>query len=344
MCSALSPKSFPIFIALVLFASSLCAQSPVGNLDVLHFSLDSSADSIDFIKLDKNMNKAKPTIIFCQGSLPIPLVVKLTDNKFFLPAINFDYEKLSSKYNIILISMPHIPVVAAESNLNNQYAFVTDKANPHSFPEAYLKADYLASYVERANRVVQFLLKQKWVEPDSIYVAGHSQGARVAAKLAAENKHIAALGFFSGDPLGRATQSIRRIRLMQRTGQLSPGDAQSKIEDIYQKWEQFNQSEPSPNTNSLISFSEPTIDELVNTKIPVYIAYGTEDLTAEFCDLLPIEFIRNKKFNYKLVAYPGLEHNFMELDSSGKPDPEKFHWPEAFNEFINWLANLPKEQ
>jgi dienelactone hydrolase len=324
-------------LVLLLGWSKVRSQTTVGNIDALAFNIQDKNESIDFIKLDKNLGKAKPTVIFCQGSLPIPLVVKTADNKFFLPAANFDYRKLSSKYNIIVVSMPHIPVVAEESNLNSQFAFITDKANPRSFPEAYMAADYLDNYTERGNRVVDFLLKQKWVQRDSIYIVGHSQGARVAAKIAAQNGHIAALGFFSGDPLGRATQSIRKIRLMQRTGQLSDAQAQSQIDGIYKKWEQFNKAETNSNTNSLISFSEPIVDELVNTKIPIYIAYGTEDLTAEFCDLLPIEFIRNKKFNYKLVAYPGLEHNFMEMDSNGKPDPGKFHWEEVFQGFINWL-------
>ncbi|MGD9929972.1 MAG: alpha/beta hydrolase family protein [Mangrovibacterium sp.] len=270
--------------------------------------------------------------------------MKFADNDFILPAINFDYQKLAQKYNLIIISMPHIPLVAEESQLNSNFAYVTDKTNPYSYPEAYLTADYLDNYVERGNQVIDFLLKQKWVQPDSIYIVGHSQGARVATKIAVRNMHIAALGFLSGDPLGRVTQSIRTIRLMQRTGQLSPNNAQSEIDEIYRKWEQLNGSEANPNSNSLISFSEPLIDELTHAKLPIYIAYGTEDLNAEFCDLLPIEFVRNKKFNYKLVAYPGLEHNFMELDSSGNPDPEKFHWDEAFEGFVNWLENFQGAQ
>ncbi|RKD92491.1 alpha/beta fold hydrolase [Mangrovibacterium diazotrophicum] len=330
-------RRITITVAIIFLTLGVKCQEKLANLDALTFSVPDDNDTVYFIKINKDVKTPKPTIVFCQGSLPIPLVIESADNSFFLPAINFDYSRLANRYNLIVISMPHIPVIAKQANLNNQFAFITNPADQHSFPKTYLEDDYLTKYVDRGNEVVNFLINQKWVEKDSIIVIGHSQGARVATKIAKTNKHIAALGLFSGDPLGRVTQNIRRIRLMQRQGQLTPSDAQAKINEIYIKWKQLNTDPELAKTSSITSFSEPLISDLLEIKIPIYVAYGTEDVAAEYCDLLPIDFIQNHKNNFKVVPYSGLEHNFMELDSLGNPDPSKFHWDEVFQEFINWL-------
>lgn len=333
------PLRIMIIITLVFFTLGVKCQKTIGNLDAITFSVPEDNDTIYFIKINKDVETPKPTIIFCQGSQPIPLVIESTPNDFFLPAINFNYSRLSNRYNLIIISMPHIPVIATQANLNNQFAFITNPADQHSFPKSYLEDDYLTKYVDRGNKVVNFLINQKWVVKDSIFIVGHSQGARVATKIALQNKHIAALGFLSGDPLGRVTQNIRRIRLMQRTGQLTPSDAQARIDEIYTKWERLNADPEMAGASSIVSFSAPLLDDLLEIKIPIYIAYGTEDIAAEYCDLLPICFIQNHKTNFKIVPYPGLEHNFMEIDSSGNPDPNKFHWDEVFRGLIDWIEN-----
>ena len=312
-------------------------QIPISGTDALSFTIVGQSDTIEFIKIDQQLNTRKPTIIFFQGSLPIPLIIKSSSEAAFIPSLNFNYEEVCKKFNLIVIGMPHIPTMVSEDSLSNHFAYITDKSDPHSFPKAYLEDDYLENYVERGNSVINFLMLQDWVAADSIYIVGHSQGARIATKIAVQSKNIAALGFLAGDPLGRVTQPIRAIRLKQRKGELTPIEAQNKIDDIYKKWEAINAPSEEIKQSSIVSFSEPLVNDLTQTKLPVYIAYGTEDLNAEYCDLLPIYFIRNQKHNYRLVAYPGLEHNFMELDSLGNPNPEKFHWNDVFMGFIDWL-------
>lgn len=342
-------KTVNICIICLLFSAFTYGQETLSNLNAIQFSIENGRDTIEFLKLNQDVNTPKPTILFCQGSLPIPLIIDFKDGERIITGIsNFNYKQLCDSFNLILISMPHIPCIAKEENLNHQYAYITDKQNAHSHPQAYLNDNYLEKYVERGNAVVAYLLQQKWVDKKKIFVVGHSQGAKIATLLAAGNKEIAALGFLSGNPLGRVDQWIREQRLLAMQGVISEEDAQEKIDKTYQWWSWLNQNrdaksqhgEDSPQTT--ISFSRPILPELISLKIPLFIGYGTKDIAAAYCDLLPIDLIRAGKADYNIVPYMGLEHNFFEVDSTGKPDYNKCHWDRVMSDFTTWLKAIDK--
>ncbi|MDP3913879.1 MAG: hypothetical protein Q8R96_09095 [Bacteroidota bacterium] len=338
--SSIKIISVVIFCCIALFARG---QFPLDNLDACSFSICNESDTIQFIKINRDLGTPKPTVVFFQGSLPIPLVIKFSDDDLMIPSINnFDYKKIAQKYNIVIISMPGVPLIAGGEKLNNQFAFITDKKNEHSFPKRYIENDYFEKYVERGNTVINFLVKQSWVDKKRLILVGHSQGARIAAGIAAHNHDVAVLGFLSGDPLGRITQYIRKVRWMERMGKLPEVQAQDKINEIYNWWKELNANlretsiSEQDNPRTIISFSKSMITNLVTTSIPIYIAYGTKDVNAEYCDLLPIDFIQAGKQNYKISPFLGLEHNFMEVDSIGNPIPERCHWDRVINDFLNW--------
>ena len=95
-------------------------------------------------------------------------------------------------------------------------------------------------------------------------------------------------------------------------------------------------AEAHPSLISWKSFSKPTITDLVKLKIPIYIAYGSQDIVADYCDLLPLFFIENNKTNYAIKRYPNLEHNFFPIKSDGQPDHRQGKWHEVMNSFVNW--------
>ena len=87
--------SVVVFCCITLFTRG---QSPVANLDACSFSIYNATDTIQFLKINRDLGTPKPTIVFFQGSLPIPLVIKFEDNDFWITSINnFDYKKISQK-------------------------------------------------------------------------------------------------------------------------------------------------------------------------------------------------------------------------------------------------------
>ena len=312
--------------------------------DIRLFTITSLNDTIRFIKVNADTTQAKPVILFLQGSLPIPLLFETGDNDYFVSALNnFDYQTLSKKYNFVLISKPHTPIVANDNYLNHQYAYVPDISKPYDFDTNYLRDNHLLKHVEQSNAVLQFLRQQEWVKNDSIILLGHSQGAHIVVHLAEQNPDILALGYFGGNVLGRFTGIIMEQRVAAIKGKISQEEAQSNIEFWYNWWQDVcrrgEKIYPTDPVHTWKSFSSQYIEKFVALKMPVFIAYGTEDICALSCDLLPVFFELAGKTNYKMRPFVGMGHNFEEITPDGKSNWDNMYWDTAINEFINWVNN-----
>ena len=307
------------------------------------FSIEQKKDTIYFIIIDTVLTEKKPVFLWCQGSLPRPLFCEVNGlgNYFMGGGIsNFDYKSIAEDYHLVVISMPKTPVLAKEENLNHNYLYVPNSEFPNQFSNAYIEADYLENYVNRANIVLKFLKKQKWVCNEKLVVAGHSQGTKVATKISVQNKRVTHLGLFSANPFGRVGESIREARLDAQLGKISWEKADSIMNDNYEFYEEVNTMDSmitNPGYKAWQSFSETFYDDWLILDIPIYLGYGTEDRTADLCDIMPLFFIEKGKTNLTLKRYLGLEHNFFELTDEGNVNYQKPHYDEVMEAFMNWL-------
>ena len=337
-------KSF----SLILFLSiSICfyAQKQIEIGLFLH-SISNNNDTIDFIVCRSQETTPKPTILFCQGSSPTPLIVDFGEQLFIPSLNNFDYREISKEYNIVVISMPHIPPIAQFEQLNRSLQYVSDLSDEHSFDLRYLRDNYLEKYIERAESVLLNIKNESWVNADKIAVIGHSQGSYIALKLAQKNDFIHSVGYFSGNPSGRYTTKIRNERRMANAKQTTQEEAQENIHQLYEEWKLFTRNE-IPNGYmgdppcTWTSFTLPLWESLIKLKTPLFITYGTMDTnSSESCELLPIYFEKYGKTNYKILPFVGCGHNFEEIDEDGQPNFNKMHWDSAVNEFIIWWESF----
>lgn len=310
------------------------------NDKVTLFQIEQETDDIEFIVVDTVLNKEKPVFLWCQGSLPVPLFCEIEGyGDYFLGGgiVNFDYQQIVEEYHLVVISMPKTPVLAKKENLNSQFQYVPDKSKPNHYLPEYVEADYLENYVNRASIVLEFLNNQKWVDNQKLVVAGHSQGGKVATKLAASNNNISHLGLFSPNPFGRIDQFIRQARLDAQLGKISWEQADSIMNesyDFYRKAMIEDSVKVEPSLKAWKTFSEPFYDDWLELDIPIYLAYGTEDRIADLCDIVPLFFIEKDKNNLTLKRYLNLEHNFFELDENGRVNHENGHWKEVMNDFV----------
>lgn len=305
-----------------------------------HFQLKHKKDTIDFVVAETSLTQKKPVLLFCQGSQPVPLFFDFASQGIIPVTLNnFDVNEMKKDYHIVVISMPKTPVVVGPDHLNRSYNYVQDTSIEHSYHPEYVKADYLENYVDRANRVIKFLMKQNWVDKSNILVAGHSQGARVAVGIAHSNKHVSKLGLFGYNPKRRIDQMVWNYRKQAQNGDISWEQAdslQQKQYDFYRMVLEPDSVEANPSLRSGQSFSKSSIEELTNLNIPVYIAFGSEDGIAEYCDLLPLDFADKKKTDYLIKRYPNLEHNFFPIDEDGRPDYRNGQWIPVMNAFLEW--------
>lgn len=324
---------------MIQLATVVCFGQDLGvieNSNSRIFEIVENQDTIHFIKINKDVETPKPVIIVLQGSLPIPLAIKYPAGISFT---SFPYkvsEDLLSKYNIIVISMPDIPVLVNKNEIDNRGTYT-------KIPRSYKRKNYLQNYIDRTNFVIDFIEKQPWFNNEKLVLFGHSQGSYVAVKVGNQNPKVTKVGVSGMSPNGRFQQYLSRVRYEEHIGEISPIESQNKIDEYYKRWKhisgnRYDDSQKQGDTfKATYSFSENFVDDILELRKPIFIAYGTKDIGALGCDLLPIEFERMGKSDYKLQAYPELGHNYEEIDENGKSNYNKMHWDEVFNEFIKWI-------
>lgn len=333
---------FFLIFSIVSLSSFSQRKTTISN-GYSHFQLILKKDTIDFIVADTNLTLKKPVLLFCQGSQPIPLFFDLPKEGIVpITLSNFDVNEMKKHYHVVVISMPKTPVIVGLDHLNKSYNYVLDTAHQYSYSPDYVKADYLDNYVKRANYVLQYLSKQKWVDQNQLVVAGHSQGSHIALEIACTNKKVTQLGLFGFNPLGRIDQYIRKLRKQAEAKEISWQEADSiqlSVFNDYASYFKQNSSEDETYAKSWVSFSKSQVSKLIEIKIPIYIAYGSNDINGDFCDLIPLYYIEQGKTNFKIIRYPNLEHNFFPIDNNGVIDYENGKWKTVINEFIKWSSS-----
>lgn len=314
-----------IFLSLLAI---LPAQTQVEKIDSLGFhlhSIDHKNGKIEYL-ISKNRGEEtpKPVIIFCQGSLPKPLIISTPQGTAgVFPFNHYLYDK---EFRFVIISKPGIPVWPDASQLDQQYNFLNEQGE---FPEEYIQNYFMDRFVERVNQVVKKVRKASWCNGE-IILMGHSEGARVATKVAATNKHINRLGYLSANPYGRENGILLSERLKMFTGKMTGEETQNAINQRYEWFEQSN----SPDH---LSFSENLMDDLLKIEKPVFVGYGTRDIGSILCDFIPLEFVKAGKNNLSFHPYVDMEHNFFMVKEDGEIDYNAYNWDEVMKDVVDWV-------
>ena len=334
-----------IFLIFLIFNVAITYGQKVRIIDkkATQFQIKTKSDTIDFVVFETKFDKKKPIFIYLQGSTPMPLFVKFDDEKIdCIPTNLFDIDEIKKYYHLVLISKPGIPVVAEQKKLNKQFFYIEnpEEPEPYNFPIKYLKGDYLENYVNRTSEVIKFLSKQNWIDNSKIVILGHSQGASVAPYVALKNKNVTKIGLLSPNPFGRIEKNIRKARKKAECGMISWDEADKIMKNEYEfmkmlyEIKDFDKKETIP-LKSWRSFSKPYINDWLKLDIPIFIAYGTADITSDLCDVVPLYFTRAKKENLTLKRKLNLDHSFFEMKENGKIDYEKNHFNKIVKEFVN---------
>ncbi|KFF07182.1 hypothetical protein B0A68_16340 [Flavobacterium reichenbachii] len=301
----------------------------------------SKKDTISFLTTNVDTKKAKPTILFLQGSLPKPIIFHDSTGAS-VTAFPFEIDTYLKRFNFVVIARHGIPIVGSYEKDTGGYLDKNGKV-----PAEYVKYDNLKYRTFQAKSVVDYLYKQKWVQKDSIFVIGHSEGYRVAAKLSENNRKIAKLVCMSANPFNRIAEYVLKSRietLSTASDSLLQKEIESDIKsfknipkdiEVYKNdYEDYNWM----SYNSVLSF-----DSFSKFKNPILVTYGTEDRGSLNNDLLPF-LLRKTKLT--MFVYPDLDHNYSkkEIDKNGNELENSYHWDRVFKDIQNWLLrNSMKE-
>jgi dienelactone hydrolase len=294
-------------------------------------------DTVDILVKSKQgeEEKIKPLLLFCQGSLPIPLIIKYDRDgkKGTYQMFVFDPDSLTNEYHLAIVNKPYVPLIADEKTLNPDLTFTDSTLK---FPKKYIERNLLDYYVERNIAVIKFLQSQSWISTNQLVVAGHSEGSTIAAKLASIFPKVTHLIYSGGNPCGRILTIIEQQRANEN-------DSASYGEKAFSNWKNIIDNPENMDASNgdayktTYQFSIPPMIYLEKLKIPVLVTYGTKDYSGTFNDYLRVEMIRQKRKNFTFKAYVGLEHNFFPLKADGKTNFEIFNWDDVAGDWRSWL-------
>ena len=332
-------RLYIFFVLLSCFVIQAVAQSgKPEDFGYRHLQIRYQNDPVDILVLSKKgeEQKAKPIILFDQGSQARPLILLDNEGK---PYRVFPYQtdSLLVNFHLVVIGKPYVPLIAKHSDLKNG-AYADPKTGIP--PAQFYSRDNVDYYVSRAQEVIKHLKKKQWVKKDKLIVAGHSAGSTVAAKLAFESKDVTHLIYSGGNPFGRMASIVSQARAYDdSTG--------TRAERSFKYWQDVVNdpanvaSQGGDSNKTTYDFSLSPIDYLIKLQIPVLVTYGTKDHGVAFNDYLRLETIRKGKSNFTFKPYIGVEHNYFGFDKKGKVDYDKFGWDQVA---LDWQAWLEKKE
>ena len=325
---------------LLLFYSIFLFGQETDEFGFRHLQSLYKGDTVDILIKSKKGEEQikKPLLLFCQGSLPIPLIIKYNENgkKGIYNVFVFNTDSLINNFHVAIINKPFVPLIADKNSLSNALTFTDSLGN---YSTDYTKRNLLDYYVDRNIQVIKFLQKQRFISSARLIVAGHSEGSAIAATIAFKFKKVTELIYSGGSPLGRIMSIIERARNEQLK------DTSRNINEIFEYWRKTVENKSDDNSTGdtfkgLYQFSNPPLMEmLLKLNIPVLVTYGTKDFGA-FAqnDYLRIAAISKKKKNFTFKDYVGLDHNFFPLLQNDKPNYDVFNWDKVADDWRRWLT------
>ncbi|MGG7035721.1 MAG: acyl-CoA thioester hydrolase/BAAT C-terminal domain-containing protein [Flavobacterium sp.] len=284
-------------------------------------------DTIQIITSSQDSQKPKPTILFLQGSTPMPVIFYRRNNaKTILP---FDPKPYLDKYNFVIIARKGVSLVDA-----------FDKDYVIKGPKEYELHNNLKYRTFQADETINYLYKQKWVKKDSIFVVGHSEGSDIGAKVSENNNKMTKLVCMSSNAFSRSSEYVFQTRLKCLSDN---NDAvhQSEIDLIYQDFKNIDDNieiyRNEPEMYNWASYEKYNpYQSLQKFKRPLLVTYGSDDTKSLYNDLLPFLLDKTK---LTLKVYPDYDHNYFkkEFDSQGKEIESSYHWDEVFADVVKWI-------
>ncbi len=328
---------------LLLLIPTLClSQTKLApKFGFRHFQTIFRSDTVDILVKSKKGEEEvkKPIFLFCEGSLPQPLIK--TDGETIYGVYPFKIpENLLANFHLVIISKPYIPLVVDQSNLGANFMYFEKTGK---VPDKYRERNYLDYYVKRNIEVINYLQSLPWVDANQLVVSGHSQGSAVAAQLAYESHKVTYLIYSAGNPFGRIMNIIAQSRKYET-------DSLPRAEPIFTWWQSVvndssNLEAPKGGDShkNTYDFSKNMMQELLSLDIPVLITYGTLDYNSLFNDYLRVETIRKEKSNFTFNPYVGTEHNYFYLNSDGSKNYDIFTWDKVAEYWTSWLLENNNE-
>ncbi|GAA4443384.1 dienelactone hydrolase family protein [Ravibacter arvi] len=308
----------------------------IDSLGVRHLQFTFNGMPVDLLVASaKNEEMVpKPVLFFCQGSMPKPLIINSDKGPYGV--FPFKTDILTQHYHLVIAGKPAVPLASHVRNLGSNFVYTNQEGH---LPEEYVVNNHPDFYISRNLFLLKKLGQMSWVARKQIVVAGHSEGAHIAAGMAVKSRRVSHLIYASGNPLGRIHDIIAQGRRRE-----SDTDSTRFGESAFDYWKTVLKDKDARSAETgdpfytTYTFSQPQLNAISHLKIPVLIMYGTKDTNAPLNDLLRVEVMKKGKRNFTFKPCINCEHNFFPVYSDGTVDHSQFNWDKVARFWGEWIA------
>lgn len=283
------------------------------------FIQDEKLGEINFYITKNKIKHSKPLLIILDGSGNSPLFLLLIKkdrrHKKIISRIPFNYNKISEKYHVVLISKPGIPF--SDILEVNSFKQIKKKYKP---TKEYIEKISLEWRVSSTSKIINYLQKKIKIKDNKVIVIGVSEGGQVVPKLALKNKKITKIVSIVGSGLNQCYDFIILERIKAEKGIITNEQAQKKIDSLYSKFKEIYNNPNETNKFWLghtykrwASFcNDIALKNLLKLDIPILIIANVKDKNSPILglDYIKLEFIKRKKTNLIYKVYPNCDHFF----------------------------------
>jgi len=247
----------------------------------------------------------------------------------------------------------HIFQDLAEGLASRGYAVLRYDKRTKVYGEEMSESSYTLEEetVEDAVRATALLRKQPEIDPNRIYVMGHSLGGYASPRIAARDRKLAGLILLAG--LARPVEDASLEQsdyLVHLKGEPSRND-QLRLDQLKAEADQVKKLGPKGDNPPILmglpaawllnlkGYNPPA--EAKRLGIPMLVLQGERDFQVTMKDLALWKSALAGRDNVTFHSYPALNHLF--IAGEGKSTPAEYHnsgnvAPEVLEDVANWLS------
>lgn len=322
-----------LLLLLLVPAMALAQPKTAADFGFRHLTMSFGDDTVDILvkSKDGDTETPKPLLLFCQGSLPQPLIKY--DEQGAFDVFPFDPAIFADAYHVVIIGKPAVPVISEVKFLGPEFTYRNAEGNT---PKDYSDRNTLDYYADRNIAVLKYLRRQPWASRKGLVVAGHSEGSTIAAEIARRYGEVERLIYSGGNPMGRVTSVIAQLRRSE-TASVPMAEGEFDFWKTVVADPENTDTAFGDSNRTYSGFSKPPIENLRKLRISILVSYGTQDVACPFNDYFRIECLSEKRTNVSFFPLVDTEHNYFGLKPDGQPDFSRFHWDDVARRWRQWL-------
>jgi hypothetical protein len=336
----------PLFIVQNAFAQGVTPED--WGLKEFHIGHEQLGDIYYYIT-HEGIDREKPLlfmVIGC-GGLPMMIVAQCGEESMQIGTMPPDWiSNFSHQFHVASVGRPGTPFCDTVT---------VEEINPLEILENYQpSAEYTRKcgmewQIRASSIVLDSLYSMLPISEGRIIALGASEGGRIVARLAVENKKITHLVCMFSGGLNQFYSSIINYRIDAASGAVTHREAQSAIDslfDIYKHiYDDPHNTEKSwyghPYQRWASFCTDIPLEHLVELRIPVLYVGASADRNAPIlqADYVMLEFLRLGKTNLTYRVLPGCDHWLTEVVVKQGKETRISRRDEAFKMVIDWIMS-----